>query len=333
MDAMARTSDGEFNPQDVVMVRGGIERYMKTFPEGGFWKGKNYLFDRRREQVPEAKSEQALAADVESFCCVCQAPESTYRGSFSCAGVLPPPIGKCGVPVILCAKCARDSMLDTSSLRCPLCEEGYVPPQAKPDIVAAKRKIEIELGGDGAAVSGGAASGGAGGLTKKARREARASAAAPSTRLFIGNLPFIVTAQDVRTALQAALAKAPGAGVSAGADAIVAIRWLSDHKTNLFYGSAFVQMRSVEAAGALVDVAKTEAAAAVSAAKAPRLKQSASDKKQRREAKKAEASADAEYGSLKLGGRRLRVAFSPPQDGDDWPPKPADERERPPIGV
>jgi hypothetical protein len=24
---------------------------MRTFPEGGFWKGKNYLFDRRFEQV------------------------------------------------------------------------------------------------------------------------------------------------------------------------------------------------------------------------------------------------------------------------------------------
>ena len=48
-------------------LRGGIERYMKTFPEGGYWKGKNYLFDRRQEQVPEAKSEPALEADVEAL--------------------------------------------------------------------------------------------------------------------------------------------------------------------------------------------------------------------------------------------------------------------------
>jgi predicted sulfurtransferase len=46
LDALARTSDGEFAVTDTVMVRGGIERYMKTFPEGGFWKGKNYLFDK-----------------------------------------------------------------------------------------------------------------------------------------------------------------------------------------------------------------------------------------------------------------------------------------------
>ena len=44
------------------MVRGGIERYLKTYPEGGYWRGKNYLFDRRLEQVAElAKPAQAAA--------------------------------------------------------------------------------------------------------------------------------------------------------------------------------------------------------------------------------------------------------------------------------
>ena len=33
-------------PKGVFELRGGIERYVKTFPQGGFWKGKNYLFDR-----------------------------------------------------------------------------------------------------------------------------------------------------------------------------------------------------------------------------------------------------------------------------------------------
>merc|ERR550537_1926693 len=56
----------EFKPKELVMVRGGIERYLKTFPEGGYWKGQNYLFDRRREQVPELKSEESLQKDLES---------------------------------------------------------------------------------------------------------------------------------------------------------------------------------------------------------------------------------------------------------------------------
>merc|ERR1711966_93879 len=63
-----------FETKGVTMVRGGIERYLKTFPEGGFWKGKNYLFDKRMEQVPTEKSAEALEADVESRCCRCQRP-------------------------------------------------------------------------------------------------------------------------------------------------------------------------------------------------------------------------------------------------------------------
>jgi predicted sulfurtransferase len=54
-----------FDPKKVVMLRGGIERYMRTYPEGGYWKGKNFLFDRRFEQVPEMKTQKALDADVE----------------------------------------------------------------------------------------------------------------------------------------------------------------------------------------------------------------------------------------------------------------------------
>jgi predicted sulfurtransferase len=54
-----KTSD-DVSTQGIFMVRGGIERYLKTFPEGGHWKGYNYLFDRRFEQQPELKSSVAL---------------------------------------------------------------------------------------------------------------------------------------------------------------------------------------------------------------------------------------------------------------------------------
>jgi hypothetical protein len=63
-----------FQVENITMVRGGVERYMRTYPEGGFWKGKNYLFDRRFEQVPESKPLSELEKDVESSCCVCSKP-------------------------------------------------------------------------------------------------------------------------------------------------------------------------------------------------------------------------------------------------------------------
>ena len=52
LDQMERSSQ-EVETQGIYMVRGGIERYLKTYPQGGFWKGYNYLFDRRFEQQPE----------------------------------------------------------------------------------------------------------------------------------------------------------------------------------------------------------------------------------------------------------------------------------------
>merc|ERR1719331_1718649 len=88
LDQLERSSaaeGGDFKTEGVVMVRGGIERYVKTFPQGGYWKGKNYLFDRRFQQVPELKSEEALKADIESQCVVCKAPCDEYRGQHKCA--------------------------------------------------------------------------------------------------------------------------------------------------------------------------------------------------------------------------------------------------------
>ena len=141
------------------MARGGIERYLKTFPEGGFWKGKNYLFDKRMEQVPSKKSKDALAADIESECCVCHCPYASYRGQYKCARA------GCAVPVIVCPDCVkkieREGLLvheDPSrgirgtfgvgvELVCPLCVEGYSTPADAPDLVGQKRKLGLIRGG------------------------------------------------------------------------------------------------------------------------------------------------------------------------------------------
>ena len=38
LEKASSAEGGDFRTEGVVMVRGGIERYVKTFPEGGFWK-------------------------------------------------------------------------------------------------------------------------------------------------------------------------------------------------------------------------------------------------------------------------------------------------------
>ena len=77
--------------------------------------------------MPEAKPENELTAEIESNCCVCERPWDKYRGNFKCAGVLPPPIGKCAVPVLVCTTCQKRSDFNVEDLACPLCKEGYVP--------------------------------------------------------------------------------------------------------------------------------------------------------------------------------------------------------------
>ena len=222
LDAMARSSDGKFEVKDTVMVRGGIERYMKTFPQGGFWKGKNYLFDRRLEQVPESKTGAALDADVESHCCVCRAPYGYYRGQYVCAGVLASSAAPCKVPVIVCQSCALGAP-EPSTLRCPLCEEGYEPPAVMPELLplrtamaaeaptpegqaveaAARREAEAAVAAARAVET--AAQGRARPGSKRARQEAHASQAPPSTHLCIRNLPLLVSATELRCALLAVL--------------------------------------------------------------------------------------------------------------------------------
>merc|ERR1719487_1712994 len=89
LDQIERTNP-EFQTQGIVHCRGGIERYLKTFPEGGHWKGKNFLFDRRGAQVPKANPEASLTREKTdaktgwgeracvSECCVCAAPWDIY---------------------------------------------------------------------------------------------------------------------------------------------------------------------------------------------------------------------------------------------------------------
>mmetsp|Transcript_8601 Transcript_8601/g.18620 ORF Transcript_8601/g.18620 Transcript_8601/m.18620 type:complete len:721 (-) Transcript_8601:28-2190(-) len=44
--------------QGVYQLQGGIDKYFKQFPEGGYWKGKNYVFDRRTAHAPAALEQE-----------------------------------------------------------------------------------------------------------------------------------------------------------------------------------------------------------------------------------------------------------------------------------
>ncbi|OEU11680.1 hypothetical protein FRACYDRAFT_137966, partial [Fragilariopsis cylindrus CCMP1102] len=113
-----------FQPNGVYHMRGGIERYLKTYPQGGYWSGKNYLFDKRMEQVPEFKDsiqiENEVTSKLQAKCCVCRKPWTSYRNQYKCHQI------QCGVPVLVCDVChnnSKSSENQKKQLKCELCRE------------------------------------------------------------------------------------------------------------------------------------------------------------------------------------------------------------------
>lgn len=106
----------------VYQLQGGIERYLQQYPDGGHWRGKNFVFDKREAISADNPNgdggvvQKSLQQGVATICCVCAAPWDRYVGKKKCS--------TCGVPVLMCDKCMSNKEL-VRSARCPLCvQEG-----------------------------------------------------------------------------------------------------------------------------------------------------------------------------------------------------------------
>ena len=207
------TVSADLNLKGVYHCRGGIERYVKTYAEGGYWRGKNYLFDRRMEQIPQIKAPDAVENDIESKCCLCRLKWTVYRGQFKCHRRL------CGVPVIVCDSCARPATEKPHSLICELCQEGYRAPVEAPDLVDMKRKAE-KLMGERSAVS------------ERDSVPSKKPKIFYRDRLFLSRLPLTATLTKVREAL--------------GPGNVLFIKWLTDKSHGGFYGSSIALLSSPE---------------------------------------------------------------------------------------
>jgi predicted sulfurtransferase len=213
-----------FQPLGVFHMQGGIERYLKTFPKGGYWSGKNYLFDKRMEQLPEFKDntkvEQEVAVQMQAKCCRCRIPWTSYRGKYKCSQTL------CGVPVLVCDCChiqvSRDPQKDLT-LQCELCRQGYRAPQHVPDLVALRLKAEKVV--NKKPHQGQNSIKGAEESSKKATP--RAPRTTCSDRLFLSRLPLNVSRNQIQEWLQTPIQH---------------IHWLTDQCSGAFYGSCIVQI-------------------------------------------------------------------------------------------
>ncbi|KAL3923718.1 MAG: hypothetical protein SGILL_001496 [Bacillariaceae sp.] len=123
--------------EGVYQLKGGIERYLKTFKDGGFWRGKNFVFDKReavgvenpegdggviRKQGKKKQSRMNEQKEAPAKCCVCGDPWDRYVGKKKCL--------TCGVPVLMCDKCMSLKPDKTPGMelkvRCPLCVEENI---------------------------------------------------------------------------------------------------------------------------------------------------------------------------------------------------------------
>jgi len=244
LDTMHKASDG-LNINGISMVRGGIDRYLKTFPEGGFWKGKNYLFDLREEQEGEA---QKQTSEIRSQCCICSKPWDVYQGKFQCNDK------RCKVPVLVCNVCISTGAQKYKRLLCPLCKSGHsLRDKDAPDMVLHKRQ-----------------------LATRGNQKKRQCIEAPARRLFMARLPLCVSRNDLATLI-------PGV--------IESVHWLVDKSTGFFYGSAFVQMKTLDEAKAVYKLSIA--------------------------------------GTLQIRNRRIPVNYAP--TNAEWPPADHVEQDWPPL--
>ena len=377
------------------MVNSLIPQWRQTFPKGGVWKGKNYVFDRRRAQVPAEKPDEDLKKEVESRCANpnCRVPWDEYRGRLKCCGEVPEGTctagsTRCGVPVMLCNKCFEDPSIDNSKQRCDLCLEGYVPPLARVqiDLQAQKRQV-LGMGGKvihkshikkkrphdamSAAVDESAVSAhtdtDADTVAKKMKKDKKkdkkdkkskkkkkaekekknntgsdeaglsneSNEAVRSTnvasepvdnpvdgrRLFVKQLPFIVTAEEVRTAF--------GVAAGGGPNDVELIDWKRDVNTGLFYGAAFVLMVSKDAANRVLGSATLGGPGVVLGVTQGPLPAAPIGG-----APKGGGKKKSKKGKGKAGGnskKKLKVTLAPLRKGEVWPPPGFTEQPAPPV--
>ena len=123
-------------------LKGGIERYLQTFDDGGFWRGKNFVFDKREAIGAHningdggiIKHASVNDNNVGAKCCICASPWDRYIGKKKCH--------MCGVPVLMCDSCMTTRSKEVT--RCPLCVEEDITVPA----------VDVEYTNNGVGVRG-----------------------------------------------------------------------------------------------------------------------------------------------------------------------------------
>jgi Rhodanase C-terminal len=265
----------------VYQLQGGIDKYFKEFPDGGYWQGKNYVFDKRFAHAPpkidgelhgrkeqpkkdghdysvtpnttvtnsEAMSHDTSIANLQVMgkCEACSKPWDMYRGKRRCP--------TCGVPSLICKECFLADKEGRKKLgrdvRCDLCVEQGI--RSKKDLrekdERAIQDYETKMANKGLLQPNNTAAPNPGGIT----------------RIFLKNM----CRKNMNDATL--IESLPG---------ITHIVWRNDRKSGKFLGSGWVEMATPE-----------DAARAV-----------------------------AQNNKLVIFGRPMGISFQAPDGKDAWPP-------------
>ncbi|CAM6017016.1 unnamed protein product [Sphagnum balticum] len=124
--AYLRSKGREF--EDVYQLSGGIHRYLEAFADGGFFKGKNFVFDHR---MAVASSNP----EVLGCCLLCKVPFDSYSSRTRCS--------LCRLLVLICTDCQACSTTATGPVTyvCELCEMNGKSSIQKSPVELCKRNI------------------------------------------------------------------------------------------------------------------------------------------------------------------------------------------------
>lgn len=90
-------------------LHGGIHSYQEAFPEGGYFKGKNFVYDPRIS-VPYKHKDEVVGA-----CRLCKIPYDDYSSKTRCK--------KCRVLQLVCNGCRDNhSTFKENGILCKMCE-------------------------------------------------------------------------------------------------------------------------------------------------------------------------------------------------------------------
>jgi predicted sulfurtransferase len=93
---------------DVYQLSGGIHGYMDEFPDGGFFKGKNFVYDKRIA-IPYSNCKEEIIGK----CQVCLNLFDDYEKKIRCSN--------CRMLLLICNDCTNNENVVIDSLKCELC--------------------------------------------------------------------------------------------------------------------------------------------------------------------------------------------------------------------